>query len=290
MAMSFLLTDRWMEAAKRVAAAPVFRFPWWIWALYALMLTAVAAVGATSYWMEAVRAGADMPLWRLFIEEGTSVVVVLALTPPLLVWVARLDPRRIGWSRVIAGHVAGIAVFTVLHIAGMRFLRWLAFSLAGHPDLVGTDPWLPTLVYEGRKDALTYAALTGGAWVVASLLKRAVRTPPVRIEIRDGARRTWVEIDHILWVEAAANYVEFNLRDRTLLRRQTLAAAERELDGLGFARIHRSRLVNRQHILAAESNDSGDFILTLTDGRKLSGSRRWRGVVETLFAPAGLSG
>jgi two-component system LytT family response regulator len=103
---------------------------------------------------------------------------------------------------------------------------------------------------------------------------------PPCIEIRDGARRIWLDTHDVLWVEAAGNYVELHLRDRGLLRRQTLSAIERELVDVGFVRIHRSRLVNLRHVLATETNDSGDFTVTLTDGRQVSGSRRWRGALE----------
>ena len=58
--------------------------------------------------------------------------------------------------------------------------------------------------------------------------------------------------------------------------RGTLSAWELRLAGQGFVRIHRSRLVNRTHVGALEPTGSGDFEVTLTNGRKLQGSRRFR--------------
>ena len=49
-----------------------------------------------------------------------------------------------------------------------------------------------------------------------------------------------------------------------------------------FVRIHRSRLVNARHVSATETNDSGDFTVTLRDGQQIAGSRRWRGAMERL--------
>ena len=63
---------------------------------------------------------------------------------------------------------------------------------------------------------------------------------------------------------------------RALLQRQTLSSLEEELGALGFTRIHRSRLVNRRHVRSVESNDSGDFTVSLSDGRQVAGGRRWR--------------
>ena len=177
--------------------------------------------------------------------------------------------------------------FTVLHIAGMMALRFLVFSLFARPDGFGIDPLLQTLLYEGRKDALTYAALAGGAWLLSAALRKAAGTsraptPLPRLEIRDGARRTWLDPAEILWAEAAGNYVELHLPGRTMLRRQTLSALERELADMHFVRIHRSRLVNARHVSGTETNDSGDFTVTLRDGRQIAGSRRWRGAMGRL--------
>ena len=54
------------------------------------------------------------------------------------------------------------------------------------------------------------------------------------------------------------------------------AALEEQLAASGFVRIHRSRLVNRHHVRSISGNDSGDFTVTLDDGRQIGGSRRWR--------------
>jgi LytTr DNA-binding domain len=286
--MNAPLTGGWegvTESGRREASG--LRFPWFLWLAYAAMLAAVAAVGATSFWMEAGRSGAAVPFWPLAVDEATSVVTVLALTPLVFAWTARLHPGRVGWPKALAAHLAGVLAFTILHIAGMMALRFLVYSLFASPDGFGIDPLVDTLIYESRKDALTYAALAGGAWLLSAALRkvadRTERTIALpRLEIRDGARRTFLDPAEILWAEAAGNYVELHLPGRTLLRRQTLATLERELADMHFVRIHRSRLVNAQHVTGTESNDSGDFAVTLRDGRQIAGSRRWRRAMERL--------
>jgi len=258
--------------------AAEFRFPAAGWLCYAVTLLLVAAVGASSFWIEARRDGAAAPFWPFAVDEVTSVVVIFALTPPLVAWTARLDPRRIGWAGALLGHLVGLAAFSAVHIAGMTALRRLVYTLLDRQYLV--DPLPVRLLYEGRKDALTYIGLVSLAWLLAIVLARRNRAAEPeavgRLEIRDGARRIWVDPAEILWAEAAGNYVELHLRDRSLLRRQTLSALERELEGRGFVRIHRSRLVNRHHIRETTRNESGDLTVVLTDGRKIAGSRRVR--------------
>lgn len=262
----------------------------WLWLSYALMLAAIAAVGATSFWLEAGRAGTPVPIWPYAVDEVTSVATVFALTPFLLAWSLRLDPHRIGWRRTVLGHVGGFIVFSNFHVAGMLTLRVLAYPLFGGLFRMTGEPLLTRLIYEGRKDALTYAGIVIGIWLLRTAFDMATRAtivqpapaPLARLEIRDGAKRTWLEIGDILWVEAAGNYVELHLSERSLLRRQTLAALERELAGHDFVRIHRSRLVNAHHVSAAQTNESGDFTITLKDGRRISGGRRWRGGLDRL--------
>lgn len=262
-----------------------FRFPRWLWYCYALMLAAIAAVGATSFWMESGRDASPAPLWPLAVDEITSVATVFALTPLLLRWATKLDPRRIGWGLTLLGHGAGAIAFSLLHIAGMLLARFVLYPLFGSAYRLDGEPFLVRLLYEGRKDTLTYSGLVAGAWLLKTVLDRrspAVPETPPRLEIRDGAKRYWLATNDILWVEAAGNYVELHLADRSLLRRQTLAALENELADRNFVRIHRSRLVNARHVAATQTNDSGDFTVTLTDGRQIAGGRRWRGGLDAV--------
>lgn len=76
---------------------------------------------------------------------------------------------------------------------------------------------------------------------------------------------------HIDWVKAAGNYVELIVGGRTVLHRTTLTAAERELGGKGFVRIHRSILVRRDHIERFRGED-----VVLRDGTHLKVGKRYR--------------
>jgi DNA-binding LytR/AlgR family response regulator len=196
---------------------------------------------------------------------------------------------------VIGGHLIGFMLGSAAHIAGMTALRHLLFPLFGETYRFGRDGQLGLqLLYEARKDAVIYLSMVALIWLAAAARRRMtvivqerIIEKPVpavsaaRLEIRDGAKRIFVDPADILWAEAAGNYVELHLRDRSLLQRQTLAALEDELTAQGFVRIHRSRLVNRHHLRDVASQSSGDFTVTLSDGRQIAGSRRWRASVIT---------
>lgn len=265
-----------------------FRFHWWLWAAYALLLLTVAAMIGSSYWIEAGRVGLAIPVWHIVVNELTSIVIVFAITPLVFAWSGRLDPHRIGWPRVLLGHAAGLLAFGILHIGGMTLLRLAVYPLlGGHYDL-GDDPLVTGLIYEGRKDALAYLAMAVGVWLLAAAMRKpsvvvvAPESPqgPRRLEIRDGAKRIFLDPAEILWAEAAGNYVELHLATASHLQRQTLSSLEEQLSALGFVRIHRSRLVNRHRVRSIAGNDSGDFTVTLDDGREIGGGRRWRDALK----------
>lgn len=265
-----------------------FRIPAWLWLVYAVLLLTVAAMIGSSYWIEAGRVGLAIPVWHIVVNELTSIVIVFAVTPLVFAWSGRLDPRRIGWPRALLGHAAGMLAFGILHIGGMTLLRLLVYPLFGGSYDIGNDPLVTGLIYEGRKDALAYLAMAVGIWLLAAAMRKpsvVVVTPehvqwPRRLEIRDGAKRVFLDPAEILWAEAAGNYVELHLANGSHLQRQTLSALEEQLSALGFVRIHRSRLVNRRHVRGIAGNDSGDFTVTLLDGRQIAGGRRWRDALK----------
>ena len=267
--------------------------PGLVWVGYAAALLAVAVVGATSPWIKET----DVPLWRLLVDEMTSVLVVFLLTPFVWILTVRMRPSRIGWGAALVAHAAGFLFFTINHVAAMNMLRLMAYPLFGG-RYVGESDWLTgVLVFEGRKDALTYAALVLLARIGLEVFGHARPGPApaqvaaassaqsLRIPHRSGAVLTWIRADDILWVEAAGNYVEIVLTSRRLLQRQSLSVMEKTLAGAGFLRIHRSRLVNPGHVRAVASRGNGDFTLTMANGAAISGSRRWRRVVVEALEP-----
>lgn len=259
------------------------------WLIYAGALLVAAALGASSFWIEDSRNGIAQPLWCYGVTELTSVAMLFALTPMLLHVTKRLDPQRLGWPRTVIGHLAAFAVGSTAHISGMVTLRMVIYPLFGRQYTFSTPGNLGLqIIYEVRKDAAIYLGMVALLWLIARTQRRlttvivqpATASTPARMEIRDGAKRVFLDPAEILWAEAAGNYVELHLANGSHLQRQTLSALETQLAGQEFLRIHRSRLVNRRHVKSISSNDSGDFTITLSDGRTISGGRRWRDALK----------
>jgi hypothetical protein len=223
-------------------------------------------------------AGGGHPLrfWEPAVWEGTSGLFFLVASPVILALTRRfwpLDPPRLP---KLAIHLASAIVISLLHVVVAGGLRWCAYRLLGghYPALAPLGDW----PYEFRKDLLVYAGISG-VYVVWRLARRteAARSEDADVlEVRDGARRHFVPLTEVVWVEAAGNYVELHRGGAGLLHRASLAEMERRLQSAGFVRIHRSRLVRREAVAAVESKSTGDFTVRLRDGRELAGSRRYR--------------
>jgi hypothetical protein len=247
-------------------------------ATFLLICAAVASAIGLVIWLselqERAEAGRPVAWWEPAIWEGSSVLVLLLLAPFVMALTRRVEPLARPWPLVIGAHLGGALAFSVVHVAGMGVLRAAAYHQLGkaYPAL---GP-LQNFLYEFRKDLLVY----GGLVALYVLWRRMTPTDHSRpaletIEVKDGARRRFVAAADVLWIEAAGNYVELHTAGQAVLHRAPLSELESELGG-GFVRVHRSRLVRRGAVAVVKSRPSGDYVIRLTDGREVAGSRRYR--------------
>ena len=86
----------------------------------------------------------------------------------------------------------------------------------------------------------------------------------------------------IEYVKAAGNYVELITGDRTVLMRTTLHDLSKQLHGAGFARVHRSVLVNALHVAAIRRGPRGRRIVRMRSGAQLPVGRQFDEEARTL--------
>lgn len=248
--------------------------------LFIAISTAVLAVvlifNALNVRDEHLRVGHRLAIWEPFLWEGSSGLYLVAACPAVMMLARRFwlgAPPRLAKLSI---HALAAAVFALAHMLLIGVMRAGVYALAGGRY----DPWAPLgdWIYEGRKDLLIYAgyvAIYSGWRAIAA--KHPTASPESEvIEVRDGARRHFVPLVDVVWVEAAGNYVELHRGGAGLLHRASLSEMQRRLQSAGFVRIHRSRLVRREAVAAVESKPTGDFVVRLRDGRELAGSRRYR--------------
>jgi len=114
------------------------------------------------------------------------------------------------------------------------------------------------------------------AAVVSTQLAIDARRPGAwisRIVIRDGASVHVIPLDKVDYAEAQDDYVSVHSGDKSLLKEQSMADLERQLDPQRFVRIHRSYLLNLDRLARIELAAKDSRIAILRDGRQLPVSR-----------------
>jgi two-component system LytT family response regulator len=103
-----------------------------------------------------------------------------------------------------------------------------------------------------------------------------------RLAIPTGDRVVVVRIPEVDWVEASGNYVSLHVGKKTWLLRETIAAMDQQLAAHGFARIHRSTLVNTERVAELRALANGEFAVLLRDGTELKLSRSYRHALDAV--------
>lgn len=272
----------------------------WVEAGYWLLAVSIGAIGNTiTVGMEMRRAGLPHHPLEPALWEWSSNLVFLALVPAVA-WLTRRFPLHLDtWKRSLAVHAAGSLAFCALHVAGMVALRKLGYALAGESYDFG--PLLRQFAYEFVKDIRTYAGmvllieayrfvlrrLQGEASLLSAPDDAAPPVEPVerpeRFLVRKLGRDFLVAAADIESLQAAGNYVNLRVRGREYPLRSTIAAIESRLDPARFRRVHRSHIVNLDHIASIEPLDTGDARIHLRDGTTLPCSRRYRAALRERF-------
>lgn len=107
-----------------------------------------------------------------------------------------------------------------------------------------------------------------------------------RLAIPVGDRVMIIRVAEIDWIEAADNYVSIHVGKKAWLLRETISALEQRLKPKGFARIHRSTIVNAQRVTELRSLSNGEFAIVLADGTSLRMSKSYRAVLDQLVGTA----
>jgi hypothetical protein len=268
-----------------------------LYAAIAVVSLGIGIVNALSAAQDIAWRGGAYDLRTPLFWEISSILVIILVAPVLFVAVRRIN-RVSGWPIRLALAGAAIVVFSGLHIAGMVGLRKLVMFLVGGSYDFHLS--VATVIYEFRKDVITCLLIGSSLWLIDNrregLRARAAVTAsaadpaavPHMVWLRDGATRIRIEPRDILWISSAGNYVEYSLADGiTRLVRGTLAGEEARLTRFNIVRVHRTRLVNLSRVTGLKAGANGDFELTLDTGQAVTGSRRYRGALNSIESLAG---
>ncbi|MDN5864229.1 MAG: LytTR family transcriptional regulator [Gammaproteobacteria bacterium] len=270
----------------------------WQIAIAVAVLSAIALRNAFSALSDYARLGEPLATWEPFVWEFSSVLLVAALIPAVA-WLKRRLPvvnRR--WYWTVPVHLLATVPFSIIHVAGMVGLRKLAYAIAGGSYHFG--PILSTWVYEFRKDLVAYWLIIGflyafSAWRHWHKAQEVTHEPARpkndadqlnRLVVRKLNREFILDVADIVRIESDGNYVAVHANDTTYRLRASLAGVSNRLDERRFVRIHRSQVVNIDHIREIQPWYHGDYRVLLKDGSFVNFSRRYRGRLAHLFDPS----
>jgi two-component system LytT family response regulator len=111
--------------------------------------------------------------------------------------------------------------------------------------------------------------------------------PPGKLSVRVGNRIVLVAPADIDWIGASGDYTELHVGAKIWLMRESMSALEVRLAPLGFARIHRSSIVNTDRVVELRALDDGEYTVVLRDRTPLKLSRHYRHVLPVLLQSRG---
>ncbi|MBR9906643.1 MAG: response regulator transcription factor [Gammaproteobacteria bacterium] len=106
---------------------------------------------------------------------------------------------------------------------------------------------------------------------------------PEHIAIKESGEITRVAINSIEWVDAAGDYMCIHASNETHILRRTMKELEEELNPQRFQRIHRSAIVNMEHVEKLCSRQNGEYHLILRNGKELKVSRSYKDRIKKLI-------
>ncbi|MFT4938322.1 MAG: two-component system LytT family response regulator [Paraglaciecola sp.] len=105
-----------------------------------------------------------------------------------------------------------------------------------------------------------------------------------KIVIKDRDVITLLKQNDIEWVDAAGDYVCLHAEGVTHIKRSTLKDLLAELDDNIFKRVHRSTIVNLNHIEKVIPHSKGEFFLQLSEFERIKVSRNYREVIKSFLS------
>jgi len=94
-----------------------------------------------------------------------------------------------------------------------------------------------------------------------------------RIVVKNNGNIKIIPLEEVYYLESADDYVKIHTKDKYYLKHQTMNNYEQQLPPAQFVRIHRSYIINIQHIHKVELYEKDQYCVILRNDANLSISR-----------------
>jgi len=151
-------------------------------------------------------------------------------------------------------------------ISGIEFLKTLRhppkviittayreYALDGY-DLDIVDYLLKPITFDRFFKAIERFLRYDGASAAASIVNRPLAENAV-IYVKSGYKHIKINTGDVLYIESVKDYIKIVMVGDTIIAKYRISDIEADLGGKGFLRIHRSFIINLQHLSSFTASD-----------------------------------
>ncbi|WP_064792249.1 LytR/AlgR family response regulator transcription factor [Shewanella woodyi] len=248
---------------------------------FLLVLIAIVTLAIFQDYLHSKRGG-----YPFFFSESLLFKTLWFLFPPILLLIKSVFQQRRITTPFQMGLVVCVATLahlllvpltiwclsTVFREQSYGFVKVLSFTLSN--DLVKI-----VLVYGVYLFLLNYL----GAKNKKTQLKKH-KIPSQYLSVSNGKNNTRIKLSDISYIKAATPYIAIQVENKQHLHSETLKSIGDKLDPR-FVRVHKSSIVNIEHVLSYKSRLNGDYDLLLEDGAEIRLSRNYVNDFKKCFEP-----
>ncbi|MGE5625271.1 MAG: LytR/AlgR family response regulator transcription factor [Bacillota bacterium] len=115
----------------------------------------------------------------------------------------------------------------------------------------------------------------------AALLEKRLGKSRLMVKVGTGIRP--LDAAAILYIQAEGDYLKLRIAGEELRIRERMKDIEQQVVEAGFVRIHRSVLVNLDHVREMKPKKHGDYEFLMSDGARFVSGSTYRGNVKRLL-------
>ena len=222
--------------------------------------------------------------WKIALIRNLYFPLVgFLLSSSMILFYGHRAFRRFGHRNLLVGLASGLAALLTAVI-----LNPVLFSLLGSPvaqmpfEIVSTDTLYFGLFYFVW--SLLYLRRVGSSHAARTDDGKQGNEHKITIEVRGEARS--LETTDLVCVQSNGDYIELTTDKGTYLKKQTLSNFEHRLPPDGFARVHRTTIVNKDKIVSVIAKGRGVYEMTLAGGATVQSSRSYKHAIDGLLPKA----
>lgn len=104
-----------------------------------------------------------------------------------------------------------------------------------------------------------------------------------RIVVKTGGKIKIIALQELIYLEAADDFVKIHIPEGVFLKNRTMGYFENVLDAEQFARVHRSFIINVQHITRIDPYEKDGHLAVLRSGVKIPVSKTGYGRLKVIL-------